>query len=147
VSVYGDLVDALKTTPVLPRDLVTVALARRYAATIDDLFDELVGASRPCPRCRVVYDEGDAIEDGAEHARKILEIARIGQRLEGLLDRLGMAPSARPAVPQSGGEAGGDPTSGELDRLRSDAAAGAPTTGIDYAAAVDPAVTDADTED
>jgi hypothetical protein len=111
-----------------------VALAYRYAAALDDCFDAL-GGDNPT-------------EDPADHARKILEIARLGQRLELTLDRLGMSPAARPAVTgNGGGEHGPTPAAGELERLRADAAAGAPTSGLDYAASVDPAVTDADTED
>jgi hypothetical protein len=133
VTIGGELDEALQTTPRMPRDAVAVALAKRYADALDDCFDALI--------------HDDALEDPAEHARKILEISRLGSRLEAMLDRLGMAPSARPVLPTGGGESGGDPASGELDRLRSDAAAGAPTTGVDYAAAVDPAVTEADAED
>jgi hypothetical protein len=134
VSIEGALEAALETTPRMPRDGVAVQLALRYAEALDDAFDALVGGD-------------DAAEDGAAHARTVLEIARLGSRLEAMLDRLGMAPSARPVLPTGGGESGGDPASGELDRLRSDAAAGAPTTGVDYAAAVDPAVAEADAED
>ena len=133
MTIAGDLDVAFLTTPTLPRDVVTKTLALRYAQTLDDCFDALI--------------DGDAAEDPAAHARVILEIARLGQRLEAQLDRLGMAPSARPAVTGNGGESVVDPASGVLDRLRADAVAGAPTTGVDYAAAVDPAVTEADTED
>lgn len=133
MTIGGDLRQSLETTPVLPRDRATIALAKRYADALDDCFDDLLN--------------GEAAEDGAEHARKILEIARVGARLEAMLDRLGMSPSARPAVTGSGGETVVDPATAELERLRADAAAGAPTTGLDYAAAVDPAVTAADTED
>jgi hypothetical protein len=134
VSLSVQLDDALATTPRLPRDAVAVALAYRYAAALDDCFDALT--------------EPKATEDPAEHARKVLEIARLGQRLEQTLDRLGMSPSARPAVTGSGGgEHGPTPAAGELERLRADAAAGAPTSGLDHAASVDPAVTEADSED
>lgn len=117
----------------MPRDTVAVALALRYADALDDCFDDLVN--------------GDAAEDGAAHARKVLEIARVGQRLEAMLDRLGMSPSARPAIPPNGADRGGDPASADLERARADAAAGAPSSGIDYAAAVDPSVAEADAED
>jgi hypothetical protein len=132
VTIGPDLRLSLESTPRMPRDAVAVALALRYADALDDAFDELIN--------------GDAAEDGAAHARKVLEIARLGQRLESMLDRLGMAPSARPAVP-NGGERGGDPASAELERARADAAAGAPSSGIDYAAAVDPAVAEVDAAD
>jgi hypothetical protein len=133
MSIYGDLVDALESTPRMPRDAGAVGLAKAYAGLLDDCFDALAN--------------DDATEDPAEHARKVLEISRIGARLEAMLDRLGMAPGARPAVPNGRGGTGGDPASSALDALRSDAAAGAPSTGIDYAAAVDPSVTEADAED
>ena len=130
-TIAGDLEDAFATTPTLPRDVVTKTLAMRYAQTLDDCFDALIS--------------DDAMEDPAEHARKVLEIARLGARLEAQLDRLGMAPSARPAVTgSSGGESGPDAASRALERLRGDAAAGAPTVGLDYAAAVDASVTEAD---
>lgn len=129
MSLTAALDEALETTPRLPRDAAAVALARRYAAALDDLFDALV-------------NDPDASEDRATHARVILEITRIGGRFEACLDRLGMAPGARPVIP--GERGGGDPTSDRLDALRSDSAAGAPTTGIDYTAAVDPAVIAAD---
>jgi hypothetical protein len=133
LTILSDLEDALETTPVMPRDALAVAMLKRYVRAIDDCFDAL--------------NDDIAAEDGAEHARKVLEIARLGQRVEAMLDRLGMAPSARPVIPTSGVNGGVDPASASLDGLRRDAAAGAPTAGIDYAAAVDPAVTDADTED
>lgn len=134
ISLAVQLDDALATTPRLPRDLVTVALAYRYALTLDDCFDDLISDK--------------AMEDPAEHARKVLEIARIGARLETTLDRLGMSPSARPAVTGAGGgESGPTAESRSLEQLRSDAASGAPNSGVDYAAGVDPAVTEADTED
>lgn len=130
-SILTDLDASLESTPRLPRDAIAVTLARRYARALDSCLDDL--------------DRFECQEDAATHARKVLEIARLGQRLEGMLDRLGMAPGSRPAL--KGGESGGDPASGALEQLERDAAAGAPTTGIDYAAGVDPAVTEADTED
>jgi hypothetical protein len=148
VTIGGDLDAALESTPVLPRDAVAVMLARRYAEALDDCFDALAGVARPCPRCRTTYDEGDAVEDGAAHARVVLEISRLGGRLEAMLDRLGMAPSARPAVPGGGGGIGGPtPAGAALSQLERDAAAGAPASGVDYAAHVDPAVTGADAEE
>lgn len=133
MTIYDDLIESLETTPRMPRDGVAVALAKRYAGALDDCFDELIN--------------GESAEDGAEHARKVLEITRLGGRLEAMLDRLGMAPGSRPALPTNGGHDGGDPASAALDSLRADSAAGAPTTGVDYAASVDPAVTAADSED
>jgi hypothetical protein len=130
-SILTDLDAGLETTPRLPRDAATVALARRYARALDVCLDDL--------------DRIECQEDAAAHARKVLEIARLGQRLEGMLDRLGMAPGSRPAL--KGGESGGDPASASLAQLERDAAAGAPASGVDYAAGVDPAVTEADAED
>ncbi len=134
MSVEAALEAALESTPRLPRDAATVQLALRYAELIDDLFERLVS---------------DAMEeDGAAHARTVLAIARTGARLEATLDRLGMAPSARPILPQNGGQADGrSPEVDQLDVLRRDAAAGGPASGVDYAAAVDPSVTAADAED
>jgi hypothetical protein len=131
-GVHDAFLAGLDTTPRLPRDAVTVALGQRYAETLDDLFDMLTS--------------GEAAEDGAAHARVILEITRIGARLEAVADKLGMAPGARPAADPKGG-AGVDPASVALDNLRTDAAAGYPAAGIDYAAGVDPAVTEADAAD
>lgn len=131
MTVAADLAESLRTTPVLPRDAVTVALAHRYAGALDDLFDRL--------------EDMEAQEDGAHHARTVLEITRIGARLEATLDRLGMSPGARPATRGAEGQTGDDPARDSLDTLRRDADAGAPASGVDYAAAVDPAVTAADT--
>lgn len=114
----------------MERDAAAAALAMRYAYALDDCFDALTGE--------------DCGEDPAAHARVVLEISRLGARLESMLDRLGMAPSARPAVRGDGGEAGGDPASATFDALRAGAAAGSPAAGFDYAASVDPAVTEAD---
>jgi hypothetical protein len=141
MSVEDALAEALETTPRLPRDAAAVQLALRYAEALDDCFEALSGRGT---------DPGaeDAAEDPATHARVILEIARLGQRLEAMLDRLGMAPGSRPAITGSGGEGGGtDPASAALEQQRRDAAAGAPSSGLDYAAAVDPAVTEADAVD
>lgn len=125
---------ALESTPRLPRDAVIAQLAIRYAERLDDLFD---------------LEAGDAAaEDAAAHARITLEITRMGARLEQALDRLGMSPSARPAVTgNGGGESGPTAAAVDFERLRADAAAGAPASGLDYAAGVDPAVTEADAED
>lgn len=132
-SVLDDLGVALETTPRLPRDQVTVALAKRYASALDDCFEALVGFA--------------AVEDPATHARIVLEITRLGGRLEAMLDRLGMAPSARPAATGDGGDHGPTAEAAAFQQLRADAAAGAPASGVDYAASVDPAVTAADAED
>jgi hypothetical protein len=133
VTISSELDEALESTPVLPRDSVAVALARRYANALDDCFDSLIN--------------DEASEDGAAHARVILEISRLGGRLEAMLDRLGMSPAARPAVPTGGGASGPTVAGAALEQLERDAAAGAPTSGVDYTAAVDPAVTEADAED
>lgn len=132
-GIHDALLVALETTPVLPRDQLAVAMATRYAERLDELFDMEAG--------------DDAAESGAAHARITLEITRIGARLEAMLDRLGMAPAARRAVTGAGEGAGSDPARGALEQLRSDAAAGAPASGVDYAAGVDPAVAEADAED
>jgi hypothetical protein len=133
VTIGGELDEALQSTPTLPRDSVAVALARRYASALDDCFDSLIN--------------DEAAEDGAAHARVILEISRLGGRLEAMLDRLGMSPAARPAVPTGGGADVPSAARAALEQLERDAAAGAPTSGVDYAAVVDPAVTEADAED
>lgn len=134
MTILSALEEALESTPVLPRDQLATALLRRYAAALDDSLDAL--------------DDVDAAEDAATHARIVLEIARLGARLEAMLDRLGMAPSARPVVPSDGGGRDGQtPEAASLEQLRRDAAAGTPASGIDYAAAVDPAVTEADAAD
>lgn len=137
MSVEDALAAALESTPRLPRDEAVVQLALRYAETLDDSFRALA--------FRVPAEDGER-DDGAARARTVLEISRLGARLEATLDRLGMTPGARPAVRGDGGE-GADPARGALERLRADAAAGAPTAGVDYTEAVDPAVTEADAED
>jgi hypothetical protein len=126
VTILSKVRAALQSTPRLDRDAATVELALAYARQLDRLFVRL--------------SESEALESQAHHKRVITEIDIIGRRLESTLDRLGMSPGARPAVRDGGQSDGGDPDSAELDRLRRDAAAGAPTSGRDYAAAVDPAV-------
>lgn len=121
-------------------------MLKRYAGAIDDCFDDLNGVTRTCSVCKSQFTEDDAAEDGAAHARIVLEISRLGARVEAMLDRLGMAPSARPALPKTG-EPGVDLETRTLVALRSDAATGAPASGIDYTSGVDPAVEEADTED
>lgn len=133
MSLAGDFREALETTPRLPRDAATAALGEMYADALDDMFDRL-------------RNDPDTNEDPATHARVILEITRIGGRLESIMDKMGMTPGSRPLVDKPGG-VGGDPASDRLDQQRADAAAGAPTSGIDYTAAVDPAVTEADAEE
>lgn len=125
---------ALETTPRLPRDAAYVQLGLRYAETMDDLFDAL--ATDP-----------DAAEDRATHARVILEITRIGARFEACMDRLGMSPGSRPVIPNPGGERGQSPEASSLQSLRDGITAGFPAPGLDYAAAVDPAVAEADAEE
>jgi hypothetical protein len=107
-----------------------IALARHYADLIDDATDRLFEA-----------EEEDQARD---FARMVAIVAKIGPRLEATLDRLGMSPGARPAV-RNGGDAGGDPASAALERVRSDTAAA--SDGVDYAAAVDPSVAAADVAD
>ena len=136
-GLYDAVLAALETVPQLPRDVVATQLALRYAERLDGLFELSMDA--PVPE-----DGGPA--DGAERARVTLEITRMGARLEAMLDRLGMAPSARPLVP-TGGNGGTSPEADQLDALSRDAAAGAPSSGIDYAAGVDPSVTAADAAD
>jgi hypothetical protein len=138
-SIEGALEVALETTPRLPRDMATVQLALRYAELLDDLFAALG---------KQVAPEDAERDDGAEYARTVLAIARTGARFEATLDRLGMAPSARPAVTGiGGGEHGPTAEAVALEQLRADASAGAPASGVDYAAAVDPAVAAADAAD
>jgi hypothetical protein len=131
VTIHSKLRLALQDAPRLPRDLAVVELALTYARELDRLFVRLA--------------EPDAIDSPVHHKRVITEIDIIGRRLEAVLDRLGMSPGARPAVRATEPGAGGDPDSAALAALRSDAAGGAP--GLDYAAAVDPAVTAADAGD
>jgi hypothetical protein len=133
VSIEDAYAAALESTPRLPRDGAAVQLGLRYAEALDEMFARLA-------------NDADTIEDPATHARVILEITRIGGRFEATLDRLGMTPGARPAATLGG--AGGPTAEGAaLDALRRDAASGAPASGVDYTAAVDPAVADADAED
>lgn len=134
-SLLAALDASLESTPRLPRDAAAVALARQYAAMLDDATDRLTDAA-----------EGET-EDGKDFGRMVAVITRIGPRYEAMLDRLGMAPGSRPATLNGQGVGGGDPESAALERARADADAGAPASGIDYAAAVDPAVTETDPED
>lgn len=124
-SLSNALDQALRTTPVLPRDMAMVALARQYAAMLDDAVDRI----------------GEAEEDdaGRDLARAVAIVAKIGPRFEATLDRLGMSPGARPAA------RGGEPHDGVT--AAASALAGlqsGPAAGVDYASCVDPAVTAAD---
>jgi hypothetical protein len=130
-SLEAALDESLRSTPHLPRDRAMIELARHYARMLDDAADRLTDAG-----------DGEA-EDGRDFARMAALIARIGPRYEATLDRLGMSPGARPAV--RGGEHDGrvDPAAGALAILQS----GGVAAGVDYAAAVDPAVAEADAGD
>jgi hypothetical protein len=127
-SIVAAVERSLEDTPRLPRDGAAVELARLYATLIDDAVDRL----------------SDAAEDdqARDFARMTITVERAGRRLESVLDRLGMTPAARPAT--RGGDPHGappDPARAALDALRGGTAA---PPGLDYAAAVDPAVTAAD---
>lgn len=131
-SLRSALIASLESTPHLPRDRALIALALRYADMIDDAQDRLGEAG----------DEDEARDLG----RMIAIVAKIGPRLEAVLDKMGMSPGARPATGGGAPLNGTDPGSTALAALQS-GRPGSPAPGIDYAAAVDPAVTEADTED
>jgi hypothetical protein len=114
----------------MDRDAAAVDLALRHAKHLDVLSDALT--------------ELDPIENPSDYRRVVASYRDFARMLQETLDRLGMNPAARPVRP-AGTEAGGDPASAALDGLRADAAAG--TAGVDYAAVVDPAVTEADAAD
>lgn len=129
MTILSKLRLSLKTTPLLPRDFATRELALSYAALLDGLFIRL--------------EETESVENPTQHRRVIMEIDTIGRRLEAALEKLGMSPGSRPAIRETEGT--GDPESEALDALRYESAGGA--AGVDYTSAVDPAVTEADTED
>lgn len=120
----------LQSTPHLPRDIASIALARTLATLLDDAQDRLTDAAE------------DQTEDGRDFARMVTVIDRLAPKYAAMLDRLGMSPGARPAT--RGGELDGrtDPAAGELARLQS-AAPGAPADGLDYAEDLHPAVAEA----
>lgn len=130
-SMRAALDDALTEAPHLKRDRAMIALAYRYADLIDDALDRA--------------DQAEDDEQARDFARMVAVIAKIGPRLEAALNAMGMSPGARPAT-RNGGEHGTapDPGSVALDQLTG--AGGAPA-GVDYAAAVDPSVTEADAGD
>jgi hypothetical protein len=130
-SLEASLTASLASTPHLPRDRAMIELAKTYARMLDDAADRLSDAG-----------DGEA-EDGRDFARMAALIAKIGPRYEATLDRMGMSPGARPAV--RGGEHDGriDPAAAALAVLQS----GGVAAGVDYAAAVDPAVAEADAGD
>ncbi len=107
----------------MDRDAATVELALVHARQLDVIAAALT--------------ELDPVENSVGYRRAVASYKDIARMLEATLDRLGMSPAARPAR-RGEEEAGGDPDSAALDRLRADAAAG--TAGVDYTAAVDPAV-------
>lgn len=107
MTIHSKLLKSLETTPVLMRDLVSVELALAYAEKLDGLLVRL--------------GEEEALDSAAHHKRVITEIDIVGRRLEAMLDRLGLSPAARPAVPSGGGPAVPDPTAAALDGLVRDA--------------------------
>lgn len=112
---------SLPDTPVKPRDAAAVALLKHYATLLDDAGDRLSDAAEE--------------DQAADFNRMAMTISRLGPRMEAMLDRLGMAPGARPAL--RGGEPHGvDAAAAALAKLRDDAAA----AGVDDSPAVDPAV-------
>jgi hypothetical protein len=114
----------------MERDAAMVELALQYARHMDAVSSAM--------------EDLDPIDNPVDYRRAVASYKDLGRMLQEALDRLGMNPAARPVRP-AGSEVGGDPASAALDGLRSDAAAG--VVGVDYAAAVDPAVTEADAGD
>lgn len=133
MTIEEDLTAALADTPQMVRDGATVSLSLSLARQLDDLFRKI--------------EFVDTAEDYRDHRRLIMSITNIGVLYRATLESLGMSPGSRPARPAGGEGAGGDPSSGALAALRTDAERGYPASGIDYAEAVDPAVTEADAED
>lgn len=125
-SLLDALDEALRTTPALPRDRAVIALARRYAATLDDAYDRMSEAS----------EEED--DQPRNFARMVAVISKIGPRYEAVLDKLGMSPGARPAV-RGGDPHHVDPAAAALADLQS----GEPAHGVDPAAGLHPAVAEA----
>ncbi len=130
-SLAAALTAALETAPYLPRDRAAAELALRYAEMIDDAAD------------RVEQAEDD--DESRAYGRYVTVVAKLGPRLEAMLDRLGMAPGARPAV-RGADPHGVDPAAAALGELEA-GSPGSPAPGVDHAAFVDPAVTAADAED
>jgi hypothetical protein len=115
---------ALRTTPHLPRDVAMIALARQYAAMLDDANDRLAQA--------LEEDEQRAFQ------RMVNVVTKVGALYAATLDKLGMSPGARPAV--RGGEPHSvDPSAAALAELQS----GAAPAGADPSAHLDPAVAEA----
>ena len=129
-SMHDAFCQAVEEAPTLPRDLALIALANRLAERIDAVDDEIT--------------EG-AVAEG----RGVVSMEGVRDKLIknylGTLDRLGMTPAARTS--QRGVEGGPvgapDPSAVALAHLQRGAQPGAAAVGVDYAAAVDPAVTDA----
>lgn len=138
-SLRAALVASLESTPRLPRDAGAVKLLLHYADLLDDATDRLSDAAEE--------------EETRDFGRMVTVIAKLGPRLEAMLDRLGMAPGARRPADNGGGGGDGngrpDPAAAALAALRDNAGPGADgaAAGVDYAAVVDPAVTEADTAD
>jgi hypothetical protein len=126
-SIRAAVERSLPDLPRKPRDEAAVAALKLYATLLDDSVDRLQ----------------DAVEEeqNRDFGRMVMAITKIGPRFERMIDMLGMAPGSRPAAPQ-GGSTGGDPASAALDQLR--AGVRAVAARLDPAAAVDPAVTEAD---
>ena len=128
LSLSAAVESSLADLPHLPRDRAAIAALRLYATLLDDAVDRL----------------GEAVDDeqARDFGRMATFITKVGPRFERMIDLLAMAPGSRPVAPKDP-HVGGDPASAALERLR----AGGAAVGFDPAAAVDPAVTEADTVD
>ncbi len=116
---------SLPDLPRLPRDRAAVAALRLYATLLDDAVDRISEAAED--------------DEARDFGRMVTAVSKIGPRLERMFDMLGMAPGARPQLPETG-PPGGDPQQEAFDHLR----AGTTPAGFDHGALVDPSVTEAD---
>jgi hypothetical protein len=132
--------EALKTAPTLPRDAAAVALARRYAALIDEAAPRAAYRKVLATLARVVAASDD--EDAPEALEKVREAlaehsvaSDLGPKLLAVLTSLGMTIAGRSARLARGG----DPSVPALGASRLDELKARRASRADRAAAVDPA--------
>jgi hypothetical protein len=118
-SLFNTLEGALASVQALPQDAAAFAVARRYAAAIDeagDLAAQADGLWRALP-----VDDAPARKQLAALEAKVSAqavLGELGPKLVAVLVELGMTPRARAAVTAKGGGSGDGAGRSKADELR-----------------------------
>lgn len=114
-SLSRSLADALKTAQTQPADAATIALARRYAALVEDAEATAAALDTMEPE-----DEGQAEQIRRLRARvdAATVASDLGPKLLAALTALGMTPAARSTAAKGGTPDAGNPAGDALDALR-----------------------------